>query len=70
VLDLQSRNYDTVGDLQCEHALARLPLQTAMRLRTLLDEAIAASADSTPGSPGTWGNATTPVPRAGRRRTV
>jgi hypothetical protein len=43
LVDVQSRNYDTVGDLHCEHALARLPLPKALRLRDLLDQAIEAS---------------------------
>jgi hypothetical protein len=43
VVDVQSRNYDTVGQLHCEHALARLPLQKALQLRDLLDRAIEAS---------------------------
>ena len=43
VVDVQSRNYDTVGRLQCAHALVRLPLETAMRLRDLLDQAIETS---------------------------
>jgi hypothetical protein len=52
VVDVQSRNYDTIRRLHCKHALARLPLQTARRLRDLLDEAIAASAGITAGSRG------------------
>jgi hypothetical protein len=51
VVDVQNRNDDTVRRLRCEHALARLPLQTAMRLCDLLDEAIAASAGITTGFP-------------------
>jgi hypothetical protein len=54
VVDLQSRNYDTGGHLHCEHALARLPLQKARRLRDLLDQAIEASRVTT--QPGLWSN--------------
>ncbi|MGD0109286.1 MAG: hypothetical protein ABSC06_35405 [Rhodopila sp.] len=54
VVDLQSRNYDTVGHLHCEHALARLPLQKALRLRDLLDQAIQASRVT--AQPGLWSN--------------
>ena len=43
VVDVQSRNYTTVGHLQCEDALVKLPLQTALRLRDLLDQAIETS---------------------------
>jgi hypothetical protein len=43
VVDVQSRNYDPVGRLHCEHALVKLPLETAMRLRDLLDQAIETS---------------------------
>ncbi len=43
VVDVQSRNYDTVGHLHCAHALVKLPLETAMRLRDLLDQAIETS---------------------------
>jgi hypothetical protein len=54
VVDVQSRNYDTVGHLHCEHALARLPLQQALRLRDLLDQAIEASRVT--AQPGLWSN--------------
>jgi hypothetical protein len=57
VVDVQSRNYDTTGCLHRDHAVTRLPLRTAMRLRDLLNQAIAASADFAPGSPGVWSNA-------------
>jgi hypothetical protein len=54
VVDVQSRNYDTVGHLQCEHALARLPLHIALRLRDLLNQAIEASRVT--AQPGRWSN--------------
>lgn len=57
VVDVQSRNYDTVGHLHCEHALARLPLQKAIQLRDLLDQAIEASRVTFASSqPGLWSN--------------
>jgi hypothetical protein len=68
VVDSQNRSYKTVGRLHCEHALARLPLQTAMRLRDLLDEAFAAAAGITAGSPGPRSNATARVGCVTRRR--
>jgi hypothetical protein len=40
VFDVQSRNYKSAGLLHCEHALVKLPLETAMQLRDLLDQAI------------------------------
>ena len=43
VVDVHSRNYTTAGHLHCEHALVKLPLQTALRLRDLLDQAIETS---------------------------
>jgi hypothetical protein len=54
VVDVRSRNYDTVGHLHCEHALARLPLQKALQLRDLLDQAIEASRAT--AQPGLWSN--------------
>jgi hypothetical protein len=57
VVDVQSRNYDTGGHLHCEHALARLPLQKALRLRDLLDQAIEASRVTVAtAQPGLWSN--------------
>jgi hypothetical protein len=46
VLDLETRNYDVAGVLHRDHALANLPIETARRLRDLLDEAIEASLDA------------------------
>jgi len=57
VVDVRSRNYDTAGRLHCDHALARLPLEPAKRLRDLLDAALAASTNVASGSLGIWGNA-------------
>jgi hypothetical protein len=57
LLDLQSRNYDTAGILRQSHALADLPLATAIRLRELLGEAIAVASDVAPAQPGIWGPA-------------
>ena len=59
VVDVQSRNYDTVGHLHCAHALVKLPLETAMRLRDLLDQAIETSQvvfDT--AQPGLWSDST------------
>jgi hypothetical protein len=57
LVEVQSRNYDTVGHLHCEHALARLPLQKALQLRGLLDRAIEASRVTFATSqPGLWSN--------------
>jgi hypothetical protein len=60
-LDLQSRIYDTTGHVQREHAQANLSVQTAVRLRQLLGEAIEASLDVSAGrtQPGLWSDATT-----------
>jgi hypothetical protein len=67
VVDVQSRNYDTIGQLYCEHALVRLPLNTAIRLRDLLDQAIEASQNIfAAAQPGLWTNSTVAV--AGKRR--
>jgi hypothetical protein len=57
LVDVQSRNYDTVGHLYCEHALAKLPLQNALQLRDLLDRAIEASwVTGATSQPGLWPN--------------
>jgi hypothetical protein len=59
VVDVQSRNYNTVGHLLCEHALVKLPLATAMRLRDLLDQAIETSQGILDAAqPGLWSNNT------------
>lgn len=58
LIDLQTRNYDAGGILRKHHALANLPLETASRLRDLLNEAIAAAADAPQHQPGLWSEAT------------
>jgi hypothetical protein len=59
VLDIQSRNYNTVGHLHREHALVKLPLETAMRLRDLLDQAIETSQGVLDAAqPGLWSDST------------
>nr|WP_294512750.1 hypothetical protein [uncultured Rhodopila sp.] len=58
LIDLQTRNYDSGGILRKHHALANLPLETASRLRDLLNEAIAAAAEAPPHQPGLWSEAT------------
>jgi hypothetical protein len=57
VVEVQSRNCDTIGRLYCEHALARLLLQKALKLRDLLDRAIEASrATLGAAQPAVWSN--------------
>ena len=58
VIDLQTRNYDAGGILRKHHALANMPLETACRLRDLLNEAIAAAAEAPQHQPGLWSDAT------------
>lgn len=59
LLDLQTRNYDTTGALHRQHALANLPIATAMRLRDLLSTAIENALDtSAAAQPGLWSEAT------------
>ena len=61
VLDVQARNYDTAGHLRRDHAVLNISVQTAVRLRQLLGEAIEASLDAPVGrsQPGLWSDATT-----------
>jgi hypothetical protein len=54
ILDLQTRNYDTIGHLHRDSALADLAIATAIRLRNMLDEAIVAASDAPPVQPGVW----------------
>lgn len=54
LLDLQTRNYNSAGVLHKQHALANMPLDTATRLRDLLNQAIAAATDATQHQPGLW----------------
>jgi hypothetical protein len=58
IIDLQTRNYDTIGHLHHDHALADLSVATAIRLRDLLDEAIVAASDAPPHQPGLWSEST------------
>ena len=58
IIDLQTRNYDAYGVLRKDHALANMPLETASRLRDLLNEAIAAAAEAPQHQPGMWSDAT------------
>lgn len=61
VLDVQARNYDSAGHLRRDHAVVNISVQTAVRLRQLLGEAIEASLDVSAGraQPGLWSDATT-----------
>jgi hypothetical protein len=54
IIDLQTRNYNSAGVLHKQHALANMPLDTATRLRDLLNQAIAAATDATQHQPGLW----------------
>jgi hypothetical protein len=61
VLDVQARNYDTTGHLRRDHAMVSISVQTAVRLRHILGEAIEASLDvsAARSQPGLWSDATT-----------
>jgi hypothetical protein len=59
LIDLQTRNYDSGGILRKHHAQANLPLETASRLRDLLNEAIAAAAEAPQHQRREWSEATT-----------
>jgi len=54
ILDLEGRNYDTAGFPCRDRALANLSLETAIRLRELLNEAIAVATEADPAHPGLW----------------
>lgn len=55
LLDLQSRNFDTAGRVHEDHAIALLPLDTAERLLTALNDAVlAASGMDACRQPGLW----------------
>ena len=56
VLDLQALNYDTAGFLHRDYALASMSLATAIQLRDLLSQAIAAAADRPSVRPSVWSN--------------
>lgn len=59
LLDLQTRNYDTTGVLHRQHALANLPIATAIRIHDLLNAAIETALDSpASGQPGLWSDST------------
>ena len=49
VIDVQARNYGTAGHLHREHALVNISVQTAVRLRQILGEAIEATLDASVG---------------------
>jgi|SRR4051794_20119872 hypothetical protein len=71
VINLQTRDYDTTGFLNRDHALASLPLDAAIQLRDLLSEAIVAAENVRPHHPGIWSDATNrTVPHRMRRRGV
>jgi len=71
VIDVQARNYDTAGHLHRDQAVVQISVQTAIRFRQLLDEAIEASLDVSAcrNQPGLWSDATTAAiaSRWGRR---
>ena len=58
LVDMTSRNYDTIGHLHVDRAFLRLPLNDAYRLHALLSQAIVAAEESEPRQPGLWSNAT------------
>jgi len=58
LLSVTAKNYDTLGHMYRGNALAALSLSDAIRLRHLLDEAIAVAKDTPPAQPGIWFNAT------------
>ena len=58
LLSLTGRNYDTMGCLHQDSALANLSISDAQRLSGLLKEAIAASEAADPRQPGLWSEAT------------
>jgi hypothetical protein len=59
LLDLQTRNYDTTGVLHRQHALANLPIATAIRIRDLLNAAIETALDDPANvQPGLWSDST------------
>jgi hypothetical protein len=71
VLDVQARNYDIAGHLRRDHAAINISVQTAVRIRQILGEAIEASLDVSAdrSRQGLWSNATTAATAArwGRR---
>jgi hypothetical protein len=58
ILDIHARTYDTAGNLHRDAALLNLSIETAIRLRALLGEAIESALDCEPRQPGLWSDAT------------
>jgi hypothetical protein len=58
ILDIHARNYDTAGHLHRDAALLNLSIETAIRLRALLGEAIESALYCEPRQPGLWSDAT------------
>jgi hypothetical protein len=57
ILDIHARNYDTAGHLHRDAALLNLSIETAVRLRILLSDAIEAALDCEPRQAGLWSDA-------------
>lgn len=74
MIETSARNYDALGHLHREHALANLPLDAAIRFRDLLSEAInhACSATLDGRQTALWSDTTVKAEaqRFGRRRTA
>jgi len=66
VVDISSRNYDTMGRLVTDHAYLRLSVNDAIRLHAALADAITAAEEIEPRQAPLWSGATTTV-RAGVR---
>ena len=70
-IEVQARNYDIADHLRRDHAAINLSVQTAVRIRQILGEAIEASLDvpADRSQPGLWSDATTAAiaARWGRR---
>lgn len=62
LLDLQSKAYDTFGRETAGHATARLPLDTAIGLRDLLERAIDTAEGLEPRQTALWSNSAFTVP--------
>jgi hypothetical protein len=54
VLDLETRNHDTLGHLAVQHALADMTVDSAIRVHELLGMAIAVASEATHHQPGLW----------------
>lgn len=74
IVDISSRNYDTLGHFYKEHALLNLPLDVAVRCRDLMDLAINHAFSLTLDTRQTalWSDSTVEAEaeRFGRRRAV